>query len=292
MKITNSGLQPTVPDSRDFKLGAITDLPKLSELPDNFLLPGIKIKDQRQTDFCTQFAACGMSELQEGVSLSPEWTFAMAKAFNNNVESYGEDLRTALAIHIKKGSVEASAVPFSVENKDKDFLRRLENYPNGLGMSAIQHMKASYIKVEGPYDSFDDIRATIWKYRAEKRGVAMGCIFSWAADDKILDTIDDDAGGHAMYYAGWATIKGVMYLIVVGSYGEEAGDNGFYNMSRAVVNHYEKMYGAYMFSDLTPEQVKFMIQNGIKDRDNFVIQMYKQVITLLQTLLLLKKKQK
>ena len=292
MKIKNSGLLPTPYDERDLTLGAITELPKLTELPSNFILDGIEIKNQGKTDFCTQFAACGMSELQEGVSLSPEWCFAKTKELNGGVDSYGQDLRQALDTHRKIGAVEAKDVPYSVATKDKDFLRRIENYPRELAMGAIQHMKQSYLKVTGPYDAFDNIRATVWKYRAEKRGVAMGCIFGWDTDDVILDTVPTSGGGHAMYYAGWKTIKGEEYLVLVNSYGKNAGENGIHYVSRDVVNHFEAQYGAYMFSDLTPEQVRYMIENGITDRDNWIIQLYKSIITLLQQLLLLKKKQK
>lgn len=292
MNIKNSGLNPTPYDERDLTLGAITTLPKLSSLPDDFILDGIKIKDQKRTDFCTQFMATGMSSLQENVDLSPEWAFAMTKNITGDVDGYGENLRTAMATHIKKGAVEAKNVPYSVETHDSDFLRRLENYDSKLLLTAIQHMKQSYVKVTGQYDAFSNIQATLWKYRNEKRGIAMGCIFGWNSNDKILDTIPKSGGGHAMWYAGWKTIEGIPYLVVVNSYGTRRGDRGYHYMSREVVNHFESMYGAYMFIDLSPEQVRYMIENGITDRDNFIISLLKATITLLKELLLLKKKLK
>lgn len=290
MKLHNSGLLPTPPDDRDFKLGAITTLPPLSDIPDNFMLDGIEIKDQKHTDFCTQFAACGMSELQEGVRLSPEWSFARTKAITGDVDGDGENIRTAIATHVKIGANEAKDVPFSVKNKSRDFLARIENYPPELEKKAFKHMKQSYVKVEGQYDAFDDIRATLWKYREERRGVIMGCKFGWDSDDKILATIPLDGGGHCMYYCGAKKIDGTQYLVLAQSYGKDAGDNGYHYMSREVVNHFYDKYGAYMFIDLTPEQVRYMIENGITDRDNWIIQLYKSIITLLQQLITLKKK--
>jgi hypothetical protein len=52
------GLLPLPKDDRDFKLGALYTLPKLSEIPDAFELDVLGIKDQRDSDFCTAFATC------------------------------------------------------------------------------------------------------------------------------------------------------------------------------------------------------------------------------------------
>lgn len=289
MKITHHALKLTPVDKRDFSLGAITTLPELVTLPKSFMLDGIRIKNQRDTDFCTQFSSCGASELQEGVELSPEWTFAKTKQLNNDLDSYGEDLRTAMATHTKVGAVEAKDVPFSVNDKDPAYLRHIENYPQGLEKKAVEHMKNSYLKVTGPYDAFDNIRATLFKYREERRAVVMGCIFGWDTNDVVFDTVVKEGGGHAMYFAGWKYIKNKLYLAVVNSYGKEAGENGIHYMSREVVNYYESLYGTYMFSDLTKEDVQYMIQNGITDRDNWIIQLYKSVITLLKQMMTKKK---
>lgn len=294
MKITRDSLRPTPPDDRDFSLGAITTLPPLSEIPDDFMLDGIEIKDQRGTDFCTQFAACGVSGLQEGVSLSPEWSFAKTKELAGDIDGYGEDLRTAVATHVKVGAVEAKDVPFSVRTKSSKFLRRIENYPPELEKKAFIHMKKSYVLPEGPYDAFDNIRASLWKYKknGENRGVAMGCKFRWDSKDVILGEGDGNVGGgHAMYYGGARKIKGTQYLALVQSYGEDAGENGIHYMSRKDVNYFYEKYKAFMFIDLTPEEVRYMIDNGITDRDNWIIQLYKAIVTLLTAQLkLLKKK--
>lgn len=291
MKITKDYLLPTIADDRDFSLSAITKLPSLSEIPDDFMLEGIDIKDQKQTDFCTQFALCGMSELQEGVRLSPEWSFAKTKELNGDVDGDGESIRTALSTHVKVGANEAKDVPFNVDNRDSYFLRRIENYPKELEKKAFVHMKKSYVLVDGQYDHFDNIRATLWKYKknGENRGVVMGCKFGWDSDDVILESGVRGGGGHCMWYGGSKKIKGVQYLALVQSYGRGAGQNGIHYMSREDVNHFYEQYKAYTFIDLPPEQVRYMIENGITDRDNWIIQMYKTVVTLLQQLLDLKK---
>lgn len=292
MKITQDYLHPTPRDDRDFSLGAITMLPPLSEIPDNFMLGGIVIKDQRNTDFCTQFACCGAREQQEGVKLSPEWAFAKTKERTGDVDTYGASLRDAVDIHVKIGAVEAKDVPFSVETKDSKFLRRIQNYPKDLEKKAFVHLAQSYVLPEGQYDAFDNIRASLWKYREENRAVVMGCKFGWDSDDVILKAGVRGGGGHAMRYVGAKKMKGVQYLAIAQSYGEDAGEKGIHYMCREDVNYYYEQYKAYMFIDMSPEQIRYMIESGITDRDSFIIALYKRVVFLLQQLLIVKKNQK
>lgn len=289
MNIKTYGLLPTPVDERDFKLGDITRLPDLSELPKNFLLKGFRVKDQKDTDFCTQFMACGMSELQEGVELCPEWAFAVSKKISGDPEAYGADLRTALSVHTKYGAVESKECPYSVENRDSEFLRRIENYDDALFTKAITHFKKSYIKVTGQYDVFDNIRATLWKYRSEKRAVGSGVIFGWSTEDFLLDEIPYGGGGHAIYYAGWGVVDNVTYLVLVNSYGKKAGKGGTHYVSREVVNHFGSLFGAYMFLDMSPSEIKRMIKYGITDSDTLLIQFMKKTVFLLTQLLNLKK---
>lgn len=287
MKLKNSGLLPTPYDERDLKLGAITELPDLSELPTSFELGGVTIRDQKRTDFCTQFAACGMSALQEGVELSAEWAFAKSKE-GEDVDAFGQDIRKAMRVHVKHGVPKKEEVPFSVDTHDSHFLRRIENYPD-LDQNAIQHIKKSYLQVTGPYDHFDNIRATLWKYREEKRGVISGLFFGWPSSQEILDTIPVGGEPHALYYLGWKTIKKKQYLVAPNSYGKKAGDNGVHYISREVVNHFVSRYNAYMFLDMDPATVRYMIENGIKDRDNWLIQLMKTALTLMKQLIQVKK---
>lgn len=277
------GLQPTPRDDRDIKLGAFTTLPPLSELPDNFTLEGYNIKDQGETDFCTAFATCGASELQEGVRLSPEWCFAKSKEQTGDVDSFGQGIRPALSVHVKFGAPEAKYVPISLENRDPEYLRHIENYPD-LDTKPVEHIKKSYVEVTGTYDPFDDIRATIWKYRKEKRAVVTGLVWGWPIDQKFIDTIPDDGEGHCMYCVGWGKIGGVQYLKYVQSSGKNAGDKGVHYIARNVVNHFVPVYNAYTFLDTPPDELRYMIENGIKDKDNWIVQLLKVAISLLKEL--------
>lgn len=276
-------------DDRDLRLSAITELPKLSELPEEFELNGYIIKDQKQTDFCTQFAVCGASELQEGVELCPEWTFAVSKSISGDLAFEGQDIRTALKVHTKNGAVEAKQCSFSVKDHEKEFLRDISNYPESLRLLAITHLKKSYVAVDGPYDTFDNIKATIWKYRKEKRAVVSGVQYDWGKYDVIFEKATGKGGGHCMTYMGWKKINKIEYLKVANSYGKKAGENGFHYVSREVVNRYASLYGAFTFLDMDPETIRYMQEHGITDKDNWLVQLMKVAVSLLKQLIEVKK---
>jgi hypothetical protein len=283
--IRNSGLNPTPLDSRDFRLGSITTLPPLSEIPDHFMVGEPVIKNQKDSDFCTAFAACAISELQEGVELSPEWSFAVTKKIDGDKDTYGADIRTAMKAHTKHGAIAQADAPFSIDKKSPDFLRDIANWPSDLFKKAPQHIKQSFVQITGPYDHFDNICATLWKYRAEHRGAVTGLIFGWARTDHVLRTIPNAGYGHALAIVGKETIKGVPHLVYQNSYGTQVGDNGFHYLPRDVVNYFVNIYGAYMFIDMPPEQVRYMLDHGITDKDNWIIQLMKVAVSLLKKLL-------
>ena len=261
IKKIGGGLKPTPKDARDFKLGQIIKWPKLEELPENFALEPISVKNQGDTDYCTAFATCGMSELQEGVELSPEWSFAVSKQISGDPESYGQDIRTALKVHTKYGAVEKSEAPYSVENDEDAKIRYINNWPQELFEKAGKHQKQSYFKIEGwpkGWDAFDAIRTAIWLFRDLKRAVAFGVLWSWQLSNVFLEDYSPTGCGHCVYLRGWN--KHIefdnYYLLLQNSYGKEAGGSGTHLISRNVVNDMAEKFGAYMFIDIPPEIAK------------------------------------
>ena len=250
MSLNKYGLRELPKDNRDFPLGAFTVLPELSELPDTFEhTTPFPIKNQGQSDFCSAYSSCGASELQEDVELYPEYSFALSKDITGDKEAWGQDLRSAAKAHLK------GAIPMPSEPQNGD-LRDLYSYPPAWFHSAKRHAKKSYFKITGNYDSYDNIKASIWKYREEKRGIMIGVIWSWAVTDYFLTQPETSGYGHALYITGWDN-EG---LVVVNSYGEDAGKNGKHRMSREVINSFVPRFGAYMFLDNDPEEVKVLLE--------------------------------
>jgi len=258
--IKQFGLRPLKKDSRDFKLSAVLKLPPLEELPDEFELEPLEIKNQLETDYCTQMAACGASELQEGIELSPEWAFAVSKMISGDPEEFGQDLRTAIKVHTKFGVIEKGQAPYSLEAGDEDSkMRYINNWPKELFDKALGHKKQSYFKLDGQYDYFDDIRAFLWMNRAKKQVPVIGVEWNWPLDMKVMETSFAPGGGHALYARGWKQINGEPHLIIQNSYGPEAGDNGKHYFSREIINQFVEKYGAFVFVDKNPEKIKKIV---------------------------------
>jgi len=251
------GLQPTQRDGRDFKLGNVTKFPSLKELPVFFDL-GEKQLVNQIGDFCTGAATCAASALQEGVPLSWKYSMALSKELTGDPNSWGQQIRPAMLTHIKMGAIELNESPYE-ENDTVSFLRNIKNWPNHLKILARKHMKKSVFFVNGPYDHYDNIRASLWKFRKEKRAVVSGVIWNWNISDEMLDEYKEKGTGHCILYRGF-TEKG---LIMQNSYGRKAGHNGFHIVGREVVNRNFEHFDGAMFIDINKEEAKFLHENRL-----------------------------
>lgn len=252
------GLKPTPEDERDYQLGAFYSLPKLEELPDKLTLP-YTVKDQGQTDYCSAYTSCAMSEPQEGVELEPRWSFAVSKMLSGDPEEWGQDIRTALKAHVKHGAIEPTPIPNNS--------RHIQAWPTELFDKAIVHKKQTFWKVTGPYDHFDNIRAALHKFQSP---IGTGVDFGWPLSQVYLGTIHRGQG-HAMTIVGYTPDS----LIYLNSYGRKAGADGIHYVRRDVVNFFVEKYGAYFFLDISREDAQWYLENGIKRGDNWLVQLIK-----------------
>lgn len=250
------GLRPHVEESSDFQLGMWTILPDLKDLPEEFQLDDpFPAKDQGNTDFCSAYATCGISQIQEGTELFPEYSFALSKEISGNPVEWGQTLKNALKAHVKYGAIALDDVDPEVLELPNENLRYIDAYPESYKERAVQHKKQSYFFVSGKYDHFDNIRATIHKYQS---GVAVGVIFSWDLYAKEIDTYEDQGYGHAMWVKGWTKDA----LIVKNSYGIRAGDNGVHYVSRDVINHFAGKFGVFVLLDVSPEKARELLDRA------------------------------
>ena len=251
------GLQDLPRDNRDFQLSGIVDLPALETLPKEFMLKPLSIKYQGSSDFCVAMGTCGASELQEGRILSPEWSFAVSKMISGNIDGYGQDLRSGMKAHIKYGAIEVTETNHNLEHFSSKELRDIKNYDPYLFDRAVEHRKKSYVAVSGRYDMFDNIRATIYKFRKDKKAVISGALWNWSMKVPIIpNKVTNKGTGHCFYFIGYKVVNGTQMLVLVNSYGDWSGDNGLFYMPRSVVNAFAGRFGAYTFHDLSPEELK------------------------------------
>lgn len=275
MKNPNFGLNPTPEDPRDFSLGGYDPLPQLDELPSEFRLPFI-VKNQGSTDWCSAYASCAASEVQENTELEPGYSFAASKDLTGDPESWGQNLRSACDAHRKYGALAIKDFHADVSGDKRLFDTWKSYYP-----VAQNHKKKSYFKITGPYSDFDNIRAALFKY---KTPIVIGIQFGYNLKDKYLRQ-PKEGFGHALAIIGFTTYDdGEPVLIVGNSYGKEAGDNGVHYIHKDVINHWAPLYGAYTFIDADPEVVKHNALYNIHASDNWIVQLWKTLTTFLTAL--------
>lgn len=247
-----SGLRIEQKDENDLHLGLIETLPELSELPYSFDLGDTPINDQRaegNDDFCGGYGSVGMAYLQDGVEGCPEWVFAAGKEITGSPRTFGLDMRTIFSVWTKYGSPRKSDVKIPEKKTDR---RILTNYERNLRTKAVELLKETYVTCKGQYDAFDNIRASIWKYRAEKRAVGIGLRFSWNLTDIYLNGTSDRGFPHFMFAKGFDG----EYLIVPNSYGLKTGKKGVHYVSRETINKFIPLFGGRMMIDMPFEEAR------------------------------------
>lgn len=259
------GLELKEPDRRDFSYVGVFGAPDLSYLPAGDWLTGnIWPKDQGNTDMCTGFGLAGVREDTEDEPLSPEWLFAQIKKLRGDPLAWGGDLNSGCKVAVKGALARAqSPNDFRVEKRDRDFLAQAKNWPD-LEAAAAPHRAESFLRVDGPHDTFDNARAFLWENRNYKRSIYTGCMWrpGWSRAPGGVIPRSAIAGGvgHCFKIAnGQKIINGKPHLIIQNSSGPEAGDGGLFYMSREVANR-ELKFGMYAFIDMAPEEVKDILR--------------------------------
>lgn len=243
----------------------------------------LRIKDQKDLDFCTGFATSEINEDQEGEEMDPLFQFAAIKRQMKEWKSYGADLRSAGLALVNFGSLPQRLAPYQIGDKTRDYLANWANYPDTLWQRAYPFKKQTMAFVDGPYDLFGNIIMTLWQNRLEKRSVLLGTIFrkswvkvpggvipEWTAADP-----DDILGGHCIKGFARKTIKGKVYLAIQNSWGEDFGQHGIYYFPASVVNKEFGPYGQITFVDMDPEDAHYYNENGISINDNWLLQLVK-----------------
>jgi hypothetical protein len=217
--------------------------------------PILEIKDQVDTDFCVNFALASIREDTEGVIIAPEYGAAKTKQIEGDFMSYGADPDDAIKAAITYGSLERNVCPFTVIDKDRDFLANWTNYPQYLDDAAKIHRAGSFFKVNGWSDFFDSCRGIM---QTQNVSILTGVYWQPEWDTAPGGVISEytpleKINPHAIKIRGQKTISGKLYLVIQNSYGPKFGDGGLYYFPRSVVNQF--IFGRCIL-DLDPNEVK------------------------------------
>lgn len=270
-------------ETKDFSHSVVFGATKEDDVPFDFstnLLP-LKIKDQKQLDFCPGFATTEVSEDQEGFELDPLWQFAQIKRWviskGGTLESYGADLRSAGMALVKYGSLPQIHAPYTVNSGERNFLANPENYKSELGNIAVTYRKKSMFFVDGPNDVFGNILAVLWKNKSKKVSIIVGVPWrkSWTySPDGIVPAIgwaDEPGEGHCLKIFDMKVINGQQYLAVQNSWGTGVGKGGIFYFPRSIINREFGPYGQIYFSDMSVDDAKYYNESGVSVYDNWLM---------------------
>jgi hypothetical protein len=287
------GLVPMSENPKDLKFGAIYKLPKLEEIDDEFVVgTPLKLKNQEETDICTAASSTAVSEDQEEVELDMLFQFAAGKAIqirdeDATLESWGCDLRSMAKSYVEYGSLEQKDTPFNLKDTPRAIYADIKNYPSELLKKAEIHKKESYMFISGPYDYFDNIRATLWKNRDLKKTMMVGTTWcpQWTGAERGIINFDGTPlFGHALKFFAVTRIldlEGEQFIEAQLSNGTDIGNYGYFYFTRSVVNKYFAPYGGVIFTDLPKEEARYYQDNGIKVEDSWFKAFFKQIINFI-----------
>ena len=277
-----AGLQERSIDERDITVGAVITLPAVSELPRRYMIEPISVKNQNadgNQDFCAAYAGCSMIEPKEGTELFPPFLFAAAKSIaGTHPNSWGLELRDVGQALVKHGVPARNSVSDSFKDFAPNERRIFDNYSDKLKQLATEHMAMTFAFSDGPYDHFDNVRATMWKFKNDKKLFVFGCEFGWNIEEYTLSG-HPSGFGHAMCVVGWDRD----FILCLNSVGFRAGRNGIHAMDRETFNDSGQRYGALTIVDMPKDEVRDMIFKGIKDDDNWLTRLIKNITSLLSS---------
>ena len=251
------GLKKQKRDPRRFKLGWLMQGP-FPELPDEYELPTLRVLDQGSTDACTAHAIAVISEIQEGVPLSPEWQFKRTKEIEGDFKSWGASADDA-AKAATKGGLEQAQSPYRFGNEERNLIANPANWDRKLDAFALKHAKGSYFEIKpfGGFDLFDSIRHALWRYREERQGVVAGVMWSDGWSGPIIYSPGIPSFGHMVAVIGWRLLYGKPHLTIQNSGGDRLGDQGRQYFPRRVINEaFGSKWGLLMFVDEDSDVVK------------------------------------
>ena len=277
-------------DQRDFPLGAVVSQMNVLDIPDEDFVVAepILIKNQGESDLCSGYAVCAVSEDQEGEELLPEYQFFKTKEISGDPDEWGADLRSACKSAVQYGSIPNRNGLGQFKGISREQTLDPNTWPSYADEVAEFHKKRTYFDVlkGGQYDVFDNIRTALWKNRAKKCSIVTGAKWrtEWldAPGGRIQKEYGTAGFGHAFKIFGQKKIGAEMYLVAQLSQGSEVGDNGLFYFPREVVNKEIGRFGVFMFYDIDREKAEKIIKKKEQSGDGFFSRVWSFLISIFQ----------
>jgi hypothetical protein len=198
----------------------------------NFVISNnLEIKNQGVTDFCLACAASSHAEQIIGEPCEEAFTFAYAKKVSGEpLLKAGVSPRNLLRAAIKYGFLPKRLAPYSLDNRDRNFLADWRNWEPYLD-KAIKPFNSSF-RVRG----FDRM---VQVMREQKTPILAGLYWQahWGKSP-IIDSFGEfnKLAPHEVLFKGLQDGR----IVIQNSRGKEKGDNGLWYLDRqafAAVDH-------------------------------------------------------
>lgn len=233
------------PRSRNFSHHVLFGTALQSILPETLGRTLRPVEDQKATLRCTGYGTAVNGGYIKGTRFHPDWQAAkIGQLQGSTVDINGGDPNMAMRSERDCGYLPHDATQYSLDNAPMG-LTGWQSYDPALDKVAIDNHVAGFVTVDGPYDTFGNIKSALaLAYdKATGLGAAVQAFGKWYEDWSftaggiIPQTYDATKYGYHHYlFVDFCVIAGVEYLVVHNSGGVLMGKGGFQYMPREVVN--------------------------------------------------------
>jgi hypothetical protein len=264
------------PRERKFEHHRFYGAPNTAILPKEGLKRPLRpIENQRFTLRCGAYSAGVSNGYLRRLRFHPDWQAKkIGQKQKRNVDDYGSEPRAIMNSLRDDGSLFWDFSPIHLETHGAKESGDWYSYPDDLDEKAKGYRITGYLGVDGPHDTFDDIKWALfnaydpvtgtgavvhafsqwydeWTYAPNGIiGLSYGAPIaspsvSWwkKAWNSLKRFFGAATGWHTYLFVDWCIINGVEYLISPGSYGTGVGNQGFFYFPREVINAEFKKWG-------------------------------------------------
>jgi hypothetical protein len=264
------------PRERKFEHHRFYGAPNTAILPKEGLKRPLRpIENQRFTLRCGAYSSAVSNGYLRRLRFHPDWQAKkIGQKQKRNVDDYGSEPRAIMNSLRDDGSLFWDFSPIHLETHGMAESGDWNSYPDDLDEKAKSNRITGYLGVEGPHDTFDDIKWALFNafdpvsgtgavVHAFSQwydewtdapyglvGLSYGAVFTdtyapwWKkAWNSLKRFFGAATGWHTYLFVDWCIIDGIEYLVSPGSYGTSVGNQGFFYFPREVINAEFKKWG-------------------------------------------------
>lgn len=206
------------------------------------------ITDQQDTEYCTAYGEAVSNGYEHNIDMSPEWQVGIESNYAGAPITSGASPETSMEATELFGSLPAVSATITMPPYSADYIADWQNFPKTQISLSESYLPGIPYEVDGPYDTFDNIRTVLYQAYAQNGGVVK--VFgpwyqSWnlEAQNPVLNGVvslppstEDPISSHRWNFVDWIPSGNDFLLVAHMTQGKDFGDKGFVYFDRATVN--------------------------------------------------------